>query len=347
MRRGRNVGGSVVGASLELRHKGSPIIASATPSKVHSTPSRIISIRTPLRPCSRQRSKEVQDDVRSALEEQSAELLRVALQRRHVCPRDHALHEAVRQGNCAAARLLLQNSAEPNDRCLSFERGCEFPLQLALSSNLVRPSERLEMVDMLLQARADVSQRRSDPEGCPPLHDAIRRGDAAIVQLLLRYQADPNATNAFGEAPLELAVRGSPFVAVSDSASLMEAGGYAIARIATELVCLVRALYPVAASVSALGGPLVARALAAEEAPETAGAIWAVNDLKDDGALDYHSVRTSVSGYRGWHWRCPRERADGARALASDLWRPGVRLLALQGSLGVPCGHWPGDSWLG
>ncbi|CAJ1336571.1 unnamed protein product [Effrenium voratum] len=223
MRRGRNVGGSVVGASLELRHKGSPIIASATPSKVHSTPSRIISIRTPLRPCSRQRSKEVQDDVRSALEEQSAELLRVALQRRHVCPRDHALHEAVRQGNCAAARLLLQNSAEPNDRCLSFERGCELPLQLALSSNLVRPSERLEMVDMLLQARADVSQRRSDPEGCPPLHDAIRRGDAAIVQLLLRYQADPNATNAFGEAPLELAVRGSPFVAVSDSASLMEA----------------------------------------------------------------------------------------------------------------------------
>eukprot|EP00438_Fugacium_kawagutii_P027269 Skav214362 [mRNA] locus=scaffold86:566965:572600:+ [translate_table: standard] len=68
-------------------------------SRIFAKPSRIINIRTPLRPCSKQRSKEFQDDIRCALEEQrhglnadqgqSAELLRVALQRRHACPRDH------------------------------------------------------------------------------------------------------------------------------------------------------------------------------------------------------------------------------------------------------------------
>ncbi|CAK9079909.1 unnamed protein product [Durusdinium trenchii] len=195
----------------------------ATPSKLTaSTPSRIINIRTPLRPCSKQRSKEFQDDVRCALEEQSAELLRVALQRRHPCPMDHALHEAVRQGNCDAARLLLENSAEPNDRCLALDHG-EFPLQLALSSNLVSASDRHQMVELLLDARADVGQRRNDAEGHTPLHDGVRRGDPGVVALLLRHQADPNATNAFGEAPLELAARGSFYTDVRDSFSLVEA----------------------------------------------------------------------------------------------------------------------------
>ncbi|CAE7893327.1 TNKS2 [Symbiodinium necroappetens] len=432
-----------------------------TPCKPISTPSRLIDIRTPLRPCSRQRSKEFQDDVRVALEEQSAELLRVALQRRHACPRDHALHEAVRQagfdrslmidisddllgsglcvwnvdyrsvgsgggypstledvasafnwlgsdeavslgvhpnlpvgivghsagghlaawlaiqglldrsdfdlsgdikprivvaqagvldlkgayeanlgrsavrdfmgtppasaasrmlaasngavldivaspaddadlrysradptellrkvsaarltsgapvfalvhgqgddivptaqsvafqsalrqcngsdqcicnlirgeghfehlhpihlqGNCAATRLLLQNMAEPNERCRALERGCELPLQLALSSNLVRASERQQMVELLLQARADPELRRSDAEGSPPLHDAVRLADAGIVELLLRHRADPNSRNSFSEAPLDLALGGSRFLSVDLSLSLVE-----------------------------------------------------------------------------------------------------------------------------
>lgn len=160
--------------------------------------------------------------MRVALEEQSAELLRVALQRRHACPRDHALHEAVRQGNCAATRLLLQNMAEPNERCRALERGCELPLQLALSSNLVRASERQQMVELLLHARADPELRRSDAEGSPPLHDAVRLADAGIVELLLRHRADPNSRNSFCEAPLELALRGSNFLGVDVSLSLVE-----------------------------------------------------------------------------------------------------------------------------
>eukprot|EP00434_Breviolum_minutum_P023513 symbB.v1.2.020741.t2/scaffold1762.1/size182224/8 len=123
--------------------------------------------------------------------------------------------------NCAAVRLLLENSAEPNDRCLALDNG-EFPLQLALSSNLVRSPERLQMVELLLEARADVGQRRNDPEGHTPLHDGVRRGDPGVVLLLLRHGADPNVTNAFGEAPLELAVRGSFYTDARESLALVE-----------------------------------------------------------------------------------------------------------------------------
>eukprot|EP00435_Cladocopium_sp_Y103_P040113 s399_g10.t2 len=124
-------------------------------------------------------------------------------------------------GNCAAVRLLLENSAEPNDRCLAFDTG-EFPLQLALSTNMLRSPERLQMTEMLLKARADVGQRRNDPEGHTPLHDGVRRGDPGVVLLLLKHRADPNATNAFGEAPLELAMRGSFYTDVNESFTLVE-----------------------------------------------------------------------------------------------------------------------------
>lgn len=193
-----------------------------------STPSKIVTISTPLRPCSRQRNKELQDDVQSAVEEQSVPLLRVALQRRHACAGDHVLHEAVRQGNSAAVRLLLQSRAEPNARCLGLDHGCEFPLQLAVASNFLRPSERVQIVDQLLRAKASTTPRRSDAEGNKPIHDAARRGESEIVLLLLRHNANPNALNAFGEAALELALRGSDFIR-DDAANvcieaLLEAG---------------------------------------------------------------------------------------------------------------------------
>merc|ERR1719379_1312018 len=105
---------------------------SSVPSFCTSTPSKIITISTPLRPCSRFVAKEIQDDINTAVEEQSVPLLRAALQRRHPCREgDYALHEAVRQANINAMRLLLQSCTEPNARCACLERDCQFPLQLA------------------------------------------------------------------------------------------------------------------------------------------------------------------------------------------------------------------------
>lgn len=168
----------------------------------------------------------MQDDVKGAVDEQSVPLLRVALQRRHACPGEHALHEAVRQANVPAVRLLLQGRAEPNARCLYLERGCEFPLQLAAScTNFLRSSDRVQAVELLLKAGALPGPRRGDSEANTPLHDAARRGDLEVALLLLRHSADPNAVNGFGEVPLQLALRpgGGDFVPESTSRAMVEA----------------------------------------------------------------------------------------------------------------------------
>lgn len=150
----------------------------------------------------------MQDDIKEAVEGQEVQLLRAALQRRHPCTSDHSLHEAIRQAHVPAVRLLLQSGADPNARCLCLERGCEFPLQLAVSStSYLRPADRLQAVDLLLGAGAHPSPSRSDQEANTPLHDAVRRGDLEVTQLLLRHAANPNALNGFGEAPLHLALR--------------------------------------------------------------------------------------------------------------------------------------------
>lgn len=82
------------------------------------------------------------------------------------------------------------------------------PLQLAACQpGFVRPTDRCQAMDMLLRAGASPGERRGDAEANTPLHDACRRGDLSIVQLLLRHKADPNVANGFGETPLCLALR--------------------------------------------------------------------------------------------------------------------------------------------
>lgn len=199
--------------------------ASGGPASL-STPAKLITISTPLRPCSRSRAREMQDDINSAVEEQSVPLLRTALQRRHACPGEHSLHEAVRQAHLPALRLLIHSHAEPNSRCLCLERGCEFPLQLAASgAHFFRASDRYQAVELLLRAGADRDVRRSDGEANTPLHDAVRRGDSDIVDLLLKHRADPNVANGFGETPLCLALRqrGSDFTPLSSVRGIAEA----------------------------------------------------------------------------------------------------------------------------
>jgi len=174
-----------------------------------STPSKIITISTPLRPCPRAKYREMQDDLKAAVEERSVPLLRVLLQRCHPCLADHALHEAIRQAHLPAVRLLLlQGRSDPNVRCQCLERGCELPLQLAVTcASFLRGDDRCQAVELLLRAGAAPNPRRGDAEASAPLHDAVRRGDAGVAQLLLRHGADPNAANGFGETPLHMALR--------------------------------------------------------------------------------------------------------------------------------------------
>mmetsp|Transcript_149105 Transcript_149105/g.277887 ORF Transcript_149105/g.277887 Transcript_149105/m.277887 type:complete len:419 (-) Transcript_149105:27-1283(-) len=168
------------------------------------TPSKVITISTPLRPDRRQKAKEMQEEIKTAVEEQSVPLLKAALQRRHACAGEHSLHEAVRQACVPAVRMLIQSRAEPNARCLGLEKGCEFPLQLAVFCS---GNERCQAVELLLRAGARPSPRRTDREANTPLHDAIRRGEFGMANVLLRHLADPNAVNGFGETPLHLLLR--------------------------------------------------------------------------------------------------------------------------------------------
>lgn len=153
----------------------------------------------------------MQDDIKVAVDEGSVPLLRVALQRRHPCQADHALHEAIRQAHVPAVRLLLLHGrAEPNARCQCLERGCEFPLQLATTCpSFLRSADRCQVVELLLRAGARPSPCRGDAEANTPLHDAVRRGEYEVAQILLRHHADPNAVNGFGETTLHLALRPS------------------------------------------------------------------------------------------------------------------------------------------
>lgn len=142
------------------------------------------------------------------MDERSVPLLRVALQRHHPCVADHALHEAIRQAHVPAVRLLLQGRADPNVRCLCLERGCEYPLQLAVTcTSFLRSADRCQAVALLLSAGAALNPKRGDAEGNAPLHDTVRRGDTNVTHLLLRHGADPNALNGFGETPLHIALR--------------------------------------------------------------------------------------------------------------------------------------------
>lgn len=179
-----------------------------------------------MRPCSWQKAKELQEEIKAAVDEQSVPLLRAALQRRHMCQGEHALHEAVRQANVPAVRLLLHGRAEPNARCLCLHGGCEFPLQVAASCTAFpRSSDRCQAVDLLLAAGALPNPRRGDAEANTPLHDAVRRGDLEVVKLLLKHTADPNVTNGLREAPLHLALRlgDGDFVPAGTSWAMAEA----------------------------------------------------------------------------------------------------------------------------
>jgi excisionase family DNA binding protein len=75
-------------------------------------------------------------------------------------------------------------------------------------------NDSVEMVQLLMEFGAspneqeEIRQGRDGPfGGDTPLHDAVQKGSAKIVKLLLAHGADPDIQNAYRLSPIELARR--------------------------------------------------------------------------------------------------------------------------------------------
>ncbi|MHB9037626.1 MAG: ankyrin repeat domain-containing protein [Armatimonadota bacterium] len=103
------------------------------------------------------------------------------------------LHHAVRCDKVAAARILLANGADVN--AVETPSGCT-PVFHAAS---------MEMLDILLLAGADISQR--DTKGRTPLHKMAEDGSIDVAQALISMGVDVNDRDYESWTPLHYAAR--------------------------------------------------------------------------------------------------------------------------------------------
>lgn len=112
------------------------------------------------------------------------------------------LHEAVLSGDIKALSTLLAKGANPNIQSKSGTT----PLIDAIDKNSI------EMVKILLEHKCYVNLVDSndinlvDDNGDMPLHRAIKKGNRAVIELLINGGANLNAPNKRRETPLHLAV---------------------------------------------------------------------------------------------------------------------------------------------
>ena len=112
------------------------------------------------------------------------------------------LHLAVRRQDPYAIGMLLEKGAkvnEPNGAGVT-------PLALAVGSwGTAKSAYRMEVLEQLLCHGAVVDERIGTPESTA-LHLAVIYGQVELAELLLQYNADPNAEDKEGETAFTMAV---------------------------------------------------------------------------------------------------------------------------------------------
>ncbi|KAL9113110.1 MAG: hypothetical protein Q9227_002722 [Pyrenula ochraceoflavens] len=118
------------------------------------------------------------------------------------------LAAAVSNSSEAMTKLLLDKGADTNERPRRWPWWT--PLHHAACTRSLRNG--LALTSILLDKGANIEA--TEPEGCTPLHMAVRVYPVAVVELLLDRGANIEARNAFGCTPLHEAVWKSAVAAV-------------------------------------------------------------------------------------------------------------------------------------
>src|SRR2546426_12093438 len=114
---------------------------------------------------------------------------------------DTALHMAAAAFGRLVAELLVAHGADCRARN---RRGAE-PLHYAADANRWNPTAQAEMITYLISIDADPNAL--DSSGVAPLHRAVRTRSLAAVRALLDGGANPRQPNKAGSMPLHLAVQ--------------------------------------------------------------------------------------------------------------------------------------------
>lgn len=144
--------------------------------------------------------KEFDEEVDRSLREGSLSTIRAVFNSQHNCGHDHCLHESVHCMRADALRFMLDAGQwKVDEKCQGYTA-----LHLAAMCPV-----GFEMCRSLLQYGANPNCRGGDKE-VPVLHDAVRREDFALIQLLLQAKANPSAQDAHGLSALDVLCRKSP-----------------------------------------------------------------------------------------------------------------------------------------